>query len=109
MLLTAVAPAARLRPSAGAMNAFGAAHVAVIVGPELIWYVPLVTTPHRHVCDAESFTSGRYGDTVRQNRASGLSIAVSQVSSRCRCMLMPPVTNVPARKRAVAPKSTPWY
>ena len=35
MLLVAVAPAARLRPSAGAMTEFGAAQVAVIIGPEL--------------------------------------------------------------------------
>src|SRR5688572_11555564 len=110
IVFVAVAPADRLRPSAGAMKEFGAAHDAVIPGPGLSWKRPLIWKAHGSVWEAEILKSGRYGVSVRQNCAWGLSIVSdAQVSRRRCCILMPVLTNVPPTSRMLALTSTPWY
>ncbi len=108
MLFVDVAPAARLRPRAGAITLFGAFHVAVICGPGESWKRPLTCSAHGSVCDAEILKSGRKGVSWRQNCASGLSIrlAAQSSSSRC-CMLNPVLMNVPPASRMFALTSTP--
>ena len=108
IVFVALIPAERLRPSAGAITEFGAAHEAVIAGPGDSWNRPLTWSFHGRVCEADILKSGRNGVSWRQNCAWGVSIVSdAQVSSSRCCMLKPVLRKVPLGSRKLAVASTP--
>src|SRR5262245_34175220 len=65
-------PAARLRPSDGAMTELGATYSAVISGPGMLWIVVLVWRPHQGSgYTPSSLTCVRNDGATRQKRALG--------------------------------------